>query len=114
MVGHITGSAEKCFEWVAFSCVVMLCSDVIGYQHHGGPCCLHCQGVCGITTQKTMTWMSISKKTSNLACFEQFLRSSDQENFAECLRNAYKCYCSGLPACFDLVKNQVTSLSVGQ
>jgi len=26
---------------VKVSCVVMVCSVVVGYQHSGGPCCLH-------------------------------------------------------------------------
>jgi hypothetical protein len=38
--------------------VLILCRDVVGYQHFGGPCCLHLQGeVNGAleSAQKTMT-----------------------------------------------------------
>jgi len=33
--------------------VVTPCSDVVGYQRYGGPCCLHLQGE--VTIQKTTT-----------------------------------------------------------
>jgi hypothetical protein len=41
------------------------CSDVVGYQCFGGPCCLHLQGEDGVTMQRTTNWIFISVKTSN-------------------------------------------------
>jgi len=50
--------------------VVMLCSVAVQYQHFRGPYCLHLQGIatlCGISTQKTLTWIFTITETSNLA-----------------------------------------------
>jgi len=37
--------------------VVMLCTEVVGYQHFIDPCCLHLQGeVTGMTEHSIDTW----------------------------------------------------------
>jgi len=53
---HVSFQTFKTFMFhVEVTWVVMLCSEVVGYQHFIGPCCLHLH----LTTQKTSTtcWM---------------------------------------------------------
>jgi len=57
--------------------VVTLCSDVVGYQHFGGPCCLHhhhsedgsSKVLHGIINQKTLTWIFTTTKISITVMF---------------------------------------------
>jgi len=60
--------------------VMALCGDVAEHQHFRGPCCLQLQGIpmkcwyhvtalCGITTQKTSTWIFSTMKTSDLTVY---------------------------------------------
>jgi len=59
--------------------VVMLCSVVVGYQHFGGPCCLHLQGETLIPQQNTsvsnpkdldLNWKTSENKDQQ-KCFQQ-------------------------------------------